>query len=639
LNLPAASRLPSRAVDQPLDLYRVRLSARREAVRRLAARDATIASARLVTFIAAGVLAWLALRGGRVAAIWLALPGAIFLGLVLAHDRVIRGLRRAERAVQLYEVGIARVQDRWPVGDGRSGRFQEDAHPYAADLDLFGRGSLFERLSTARTSMGEETLASWLNTPAPAPVIRQRQRAVDELRPALDLKEDLALLGMEVRTDVNPLALAAWAAAPHSVLPAGPLYRLPTARAATALLGLVNLSTLLAWLTGHLGPLPFLVSLAVSLLYVWPARGLVRSVVGGVDRRAGELKILALVLRRLERERFQAPALVALRIALDSGGHPGGARALPPSRRIGRLALLVDLLEARHNQLFAVLALPLLWTTQLALAVDEWRRAFGPAVGRWLQAVGEIEALTSLATFAFEHPQLPFPTIAEGAAGSTSAAAPLFDAEAIVHPLLPLATSVPNDVVLGGAATADGGATARLLMVSGSNMSGKSTMLRTIGVNAVLALAGAPVCARRLTLAPMAIGASLRLHDSIQEGRSRFFAEITRLRQIVDLTAGPLPVLFLLDEVLSGTNSHDRRIGAEAVIRTLLARGAIGLATTHDLALAEIAGGLGATAANVHFEDHLEAGTIRFDYLMRPGVIRKSNALALMRAVGLDVVE
>ena len=168
-------------------------------------------------------------------------------------------------------------------------------------------------------------------------------------------------------------------------------------------------------------------------------------------------------------------------------------------------------------------------------------------------------------------------------------------------------------------------------------MSGKSTLLRTIGVNVVLALAGAPVRADRLRLTPLAVGAAIRIVDSLQDGTSRFYAEVKRLSQIVDITRGPLPLLFLLDEILSGTNSHDRAIGAEAIVRSLAASGAIGLVTTHDLALARIADALGARAANVHFEDHLEDGRMCFDYTMRPGVVTKSNALALMRAVGLEV--
>jgi DNA mismatch repair ATPase MutS len=196
---------------------------------------------------------------------------------------------------------------------------------------------------------------------------------------------------------------------------------------------------------------------------------------------------------------------------------------------------------------------------------------------------------------------------------------------------LPPGHCVRNDLKLGGAEGP------RILLVTGSNMSGKSTMLRTVGINAVLAQAGAPVHATALRLSPLAIGATLRVQDSLQAGRSRFFAEITRLRQVVDLSRGPLPLLFLLDEILHGTNSHDRLAGAEALLRSLSGTTAIGLVTTHDLALAEIVTKLGVPAANVHFEDHLEGGKMTFDYIMRPGVVAKSNALELMRAIGLDV--
>jgi DNA mismatch repair ATPase MutS len=263
----------------------------------------------------------------------------------------------------------------------------------------------------------------------------------------------------------------------------------------------------------------------------------------------------------------------------------------------------------------------ILWTPHLALRVEAWRRASGGAVRRWLTATGEMEALCSLAGYAFEHPADSFPEFA--------ADGPHFEAQGIAHPLLAESQAVRNVVSLGG--------TLRLLVVSGSNMSGKSTLLRTVGVNAVLAQAGAPVRAARLRLSPLAVGASIRLNDSLQGGVSRFYAEILRLRQILDLTAGSQPVLFLIDEFLHGTNSHDRRIGAEAVVRSLLDRGAAGFITTHDLALADIADVLGSRAANVHFEDRVENGSIHFDYIMRPGVVRKSNAIELMRSVGLEI--
>jgi DNA mismatch repair ATPase MutS len=262
-----------------------------------------------------------------------------------------------------------------------------------------------------------------------------------------------------------------------------------------------------------------------------------------------------------------------------------------------------------------------LWSTQIALALEAWRKTFGPVLGRWLNAVGDFEALCALAAYSYDNPDDPFPKLTQ--------LVPCFEGEKLGHPLLPRERCVRNDVYLNG--------DLRLLVVSGSNMSGKSTLLRSVGVNAALALAGAPVRAKRLWISPLVVGATLRIQDSLQAGHSRFYVEITRLRQFIDIAKGPLPLLFLLDEILHGTNSHDRRIGAEAVLRSLLHHGAMGLITTHDLTLTGIADLLSPRAMNVHFEDHFENGTMSFDYLMRPGVVQSSNALALMRSVGIEV--
>jgi DNA mismatch repair ATPase MutS len=278
----------------------------------------------------------------------------------------------------------------------------------------------------------------------------------------------------------------------------------------------------------------------------------------------------------------------------------------------------MELIDSRDNFFVRIIGPPLLWTTQLGMAIEAWRAENGALIPAWLSAVAEIEALSSLANYAYEHPEDVFPAFAERG--------PLFDAEDLGHPLLPQDRSVRNSVRLA--------APVRLLVVSGSNMSGKSTLLRAVGVNAVLALAGAPVRARRLTLSELSVGASIRTIDSLEEGQSRFMSEILRLKQIIEL---PAPALFLLDELMHGTNSHDRAVGAEGVIRALLAVGAIGLTTTHDLSLAAVADRLAPVAANVHFEDRLESGRLVFDYTMRPGVVTRSNALDLMRAAGLNV--
>jgi DNA mismatch repair ATPase MutS len=258
---------------------------------------------------------------------------------------------------------------------------------------------------------------------------------------------------------------------------------------------------------------------------------------------------------------------------------------------------------------------------QIALAAERWRQAHGPAVRRWLQALGEIEAMLALATYSYEHPEDPFP---EFLPCHTA-----FEGEQLGHPLLPAAVCVRNDVRLGE--------DVRCLLVSGSNMSGKSTLLRAVGINVVLAMAGAPVRARRVRLGPLRVGASIRINDSLQEGSSRFYAEITRLRRLYDLASGKPPLLYLLDELLQGTNSKDRRVGAEGLVRALLDRGAIGLVSTHDLALTEIDGPPNGHLQNVHFEDSFADGGMIFDYKLRPGIVTKSNGLDLMRSIGLDV--
>jgi DNA mismatch repair ATPase MutS len=329
---------------------------------------------------------------------------------------------------------------------------------------------------------------------------------------------------------------------------------------------------------------------------------------------ARDLALLSGILGRLEREQFTAPRLAELRSMLDIEGRP-------PSFRIARLRRLMNMLDSREHVLFRAIDPVVLWTLQWVLAVESWRKHSGPAIRHWLAAVGEMEALSALAGYAYEHPADPFPDLADAGAS--------FQGKGLAHPLLPEDRAVRNDVAIGQEL--------RLIVVSGSNMSGKSTLLRTIGINAVLAQCGAPVRATELRMSALSVGASIRIVDSLHEGTSRFYAEITRLKQIVDLTAGALPVLFLLDEFLQGTNSHDRRLGAEATVRGLISRGAIGLLTTHDLALAEIAEGLGADATNCHFEDRLENGKLRFDYRLRPGVVQRSNALELMRSLGLDV--
>jgi hypothetical protein len=588
-------------------VYRERLSERRRRLGHCTRLDKRVADFRLLVFCVAVVLVFLIHGGAKISPWWVALPAGLLVCLIFWHEPLRRALDRARRAVDFYSKGLARLDGNWTATGVTGSRYLDLDHPYAADLDLFGVGSLFELLCTARTRAGEDALSGWLLAPASPEVIQERHAAIRELRPRLDLREDLELLGVEVQAGIDPAALSAWSRAPR-------VFGGKAVLIAATVLGVLGTAAVIAWAFFDTGLFPLLVVLVLDGLLMRLVSGRVALVLAAVDRRTHDLVLLSELLRRLEREPFDAPLLRRLAADLRTDG-------LPASAQIKRLTRLLQLLDCRRNQLFLPLAVLWLWTIQLSLRIDAWRARSGSAIQDWLTSVGDFEALCALACFAAENPADTFPEVVSGPA--------CYEAARLGHPLLPARGCVRNDVVLGSGP--------QTLVVSGSNMSGKSTLLRTVGCSTVLALAGAPVRAASLRLTPLAVGATLRIQDSLQAGRSRFYAEITRIRQMVERSRGPLPLLFLFDELFHGTNSHDRCVGAESVLRGLIDRGAIGLITTHDLALAQIAQNLAPRAANVHFEDHLEDGKMIFDYSLRPGVVQHSNALALMRAIGLEV--
>jgi hypothetical protein len=586
--------------------YVARLASRRATLVERERRHVLISRVRLG--LAVLVLLVLIVRGWA-AWPWAALGSVAFLAGVVVHVRVLDARDRARRAVIWYERGLARLHDQWIGGGDPGDRFRPEGHLYADDLDLFGRGSLFELLSTPRTRAGQECLAAWLVAPAAPDVVAGRQQAVRELAARADLREAMAVMGEGVQVEAD--ALRRWATA-RLVLPQRWIC-LPLAG-----LSAINIAVLAWYLgTGAYG-LPSLALMAVLGLVALAFRARVSAVIHAVETPSRDLTVLAGLLRVLERETFTSPALQALAAAI--GRH--GRESRRASGEIDRLESLVSRLASRQNMFFAIPAALMLWATQLAFAIDGWRRRVGPHVPGWLDAVGEFEALAALATFASERPGYVFPVFEPAPAHLA--------AVTLAHPLLP-ASAIANDVALGAGAP-------ELLVVSGSNMSGKSTLLRAVGVNVVLAHAGGPVRATAFRLSPLAIGSSIRVVDSLTDGRSRFFAEITRLKQLVDLTERhPGGVLFLLDEILSGTNSHDRALGAEGLLMGLLRAGAIGLVTTHDLALSRIADQIGPRGANVHFADRFDEGGLAFDYHLRSGPVRTSNAIALMRSIGLQV--
>lgn len=608
-------------------LYQQKIEERTQQAKAADSRYGQMGLFRLALVLAAVSVFWFSLGGPWQAWLYGALALA-FLALELLMRREEARQQRFLLARQFYELGLARLRGQW-AGQGPTGAAWLPAnHPYAADLDLFGPGSLFALLCGAGTRQGEKTLAGWLLHASSPHQLLPRQAAVQELAPQVELREELAVrsglfrqrLQAEHRQEEQDLsALLAWGETPAH-LP--PWLLLPSVRAALLLLGAAGFvsGTLLGgMLLGLYQParLELALLLAVALLacsitavFFQRCEHILHNGLGA----GREVGLLAMLLQALEGRTFQAPLLKDLQAKLQVAGQP-------PSARFLSLRRLLDLAESRNHALVRLLGFVSLYDLQLAIALENWRRLSGHSMALWVQTVGEVEALLSLAAFSFENPDYAFPRFVD--------AGPLWAADEAGHPLLPKDKVVRNTLRLDPEYP--------LVMISGSNMSGKSTLLRTIGVNTVLALAGAPVCARQLTLSHLQVGASIHSGDSLQSNRSRFYAEILRLREVMQLADQGHSVLFLVDELLSGTNSHDRRIGAEAILLGLLRRQAIGLATTHDLALTQIAETPGLGGRNLHLEDQLIQNEMHFDYRLRPGIVTHSNAIALMRAVGLPV--
>lgn len=547
---------------------------------------------------------------------WLGLiPVAVgFLWLGRALDRAFEAQRRATVSVRYYDEALARYSSEWRKLPDHGGAFLPGAPSWALDLDLFGPASLYQLLSRAATVDGRATLAYWLQNPATTSEIEARQQAYRALAPALDLRESLAVAaGSEDGRPMDLEPLLRWAEG-RTPLP------YPRLLATLGVLLPATFFVTFAYYFWSGNKIPVVIAALVQLTVLYLVRNQVGSraaLLSGPERVLPRAATLLQVVENLE---LQGSLLASLRDRVKMPGTPAG----PASRRLRGLLGLVELLDARLNPFFALTFGPaLLWELNLVLRAERWQLASGDQLRGWFRAAGELEALASFAALAAERPDYGDATFLEAEA--------TFESVALRHPLINLDQVRGNDLTLGGKGS--------VLLLSGSNMSGKSTLLRSVGLATVMAQAGAPVAAARLRMSRLFLASSVRVVDSLAEGTSHFYAELKRLKEITDLAqSAPGPVLYLLDEVLHGTNSRERFIGALAVIRWLSRTGAMGIVTTHDLALAKVADTLPAgLVVNRHFSDAVDGGKIIFDYVLRDGPIGSTNAIRLMRAVGLDL--
>jgi hypothetical protein len=585
---------------------------RTEYAARQAALDQQYASAmqrsRRLLLVLLGVLVVLLAAGLKVVygvlPVWsLLVPFAALAIVEPPWRRSRRVWMRAARLLMFYERAAGRLEGTRAQSAATGDAYAVAGHLYQRDLGVLGADSLFGLLATMRTAVGGRSLAELLLGSVTAREARDRQTAVQELTPLVDLREEIELLGPSSFAEIPAQSFAAWLSLGGNVFQTWmrwALAAITTSWAALLAYGAFSHADVWSTLRNAAG------LLAVQAAFALWLRPRVVAELDAAQRLAGQTAVLRDGLELLRRAPFTAPLLVELQ-EQASGEGPA----------LQSLARLLSLTEQRAKEWFYLPSTLLGVGTHAAMALDAWRTTHSDALRRWVACWGRFEALVALAVYAREHEENAWPEILDSEGAE-------FAAEGLRHPLL-ACDAVANDVLLGGADHT------RFLLISGSNMAGKSTLLRAVGLNAVLALCGAPVPARSLRLSALEVGAAIGVEDSLADGRSKFLAEVERLRDLLERArARHGQLLFLMDEIFAGTNSADRGVAAEAVVRGLVESGAIGALSTHDLALAGIAAHGG---TNMHMASPHEDDPLAFDYLLKLGVNRTTNALAIVAMI------
>jgi hypothetical protein len=605
--------LSSVAHDEETDRRHARYEEQRQqyAVERdeLRRRWNVVGNVRLAAFLVAAAFAAIALQLQDARFFIPAAAAAVaFIGLIAYHRRLGRRWRRAAALHAINHESILRGERNWTELPLRNAFRADPGHPFAGDLDLFGKASLFHLLETVETPMGAGRLRDWLVNPAAPHVIRQRQVGVRDLAPVLEWRQELAVRGRllgDERPDPEPLLV--WAEGDRWLASRGALrvaaMVTPVAFVATAILA-------------GFGVLPWIAPIAIAVLNIVLTQVLAaeaRSRIGLVAEQFPSISQYAELLAQVERMPGESAAVRVLRDRVKMEGRTASDLLGDLGRRAAYAVPPGTLLYLPLQAIFA-------WDINVLARLESWQATAGSHVRDWLATIGDAEALAALATLAYGEPTWTMPAV-DGELDSVRVAG-------LGHPLLQDDARVVNDIEIGPPGT--------FLLVTGSNMSGKSTLLRAIGVNLVLAGAGGPVCASAFSAPPVRLWTSVRVEDSLERGVSFFMAELQRLKQVVDAATGgdraEGRLFYLLDEILQGTNTSERQIAARRVIRHLVDEGAIGAVSTHDLTLAE-GPELDAVAQAVHLRDTVTATGMSFDYKLRPGVATSTNALRLMDIV------
>lgn len=595
-------------MDQPeAEIYLKRLVYRVEVFERVDRRYKSLGNARLVGAIGAALLLWFVEANAPVLT-WPTVAGLVALLLATSHrlnklEETLVALRNASNFYSGYAKRRQRRKQSLPDLP------IDTDHPFARDIDITGEDGLFERVNMANTVAGMQTLMRMLTTPASAPAIARRQAAVRELRSLLDFREDLYVAGSAKLRFVRTDPILAWASADAPRIPAwlAPLFfGLALAALGAAVAAAIEPSTTTVGILAG--------CLAVELAAWRMFRDRLKVPAVEAVHLTADIAELRELVEALEEQEFESQLLRSYKAGLIRKG----AKA---SKLLGKLQNLIAFHEATRNQLVGLFGPLVLYGPQVALALERWRLLHGTQLRQWIDAVGALEALASLACYAYEQPGTAFPEIREGGVS--------FQANDLAHPLL-AERAVANDIDLRR--------DRNVLVVSGANMAGKSTLLRTIGANVALAYAGGPMRATSASMTAMSVVASIRVTDSLQRGESRFSAELKRIRLMLDSIGRGEPTMMLIDELFGGTNSYDRFAGAAALAGYLLqCDNALAVLSTHDRNITQWAEEHGPGIVNVHFRDVFAEGVMQFDYRLAPGAASRGNAVELMKAAGIPV--
>lgn len=529
------------------------------------------------------------------------------------HRQIQLHQKYASILEETNEHALWRFDKRWCQFPDTGEEFKDDGHPYSSDLDIFGKASLFQWINGCHTFLGRRKLAAFFALPPESiSSIVQRQRAIEELAKRLKWRQWLFAHGsMMTGKSQDPRELVDWAKEQH------PLYTKTAVVVGIRALTLFTLGSWLIFLLTHEIPV-YLPTGALLLQYIiLKIQGKQRKkILNTVFYYRKNLELYQELLDHIERKNFSADYLRRLQKGLRNEQQDTA------SLQLRRLVRIADQVATRDHAMYGIFNTITLWDYHCLIALESWKEKSGRFLGNWLNTIGEIEALSSLAIIRYDHPGWAFPEIVEGPS--------TYIAKDLAHPLLPDVIRKGNQLNIQDQI--------QVLLITGSNMSGKSTYLRTTGINLVLAYAGAPVCATFLTCSRMRIYTCMRISDNLEKNISTFYAEILRIKMIVEATAHQKTVFFLLDEIFKGTNSVDRHLGAKVLIKKLIHNEAVGLVSTHDLELGELEQEC-KQVKNCHFQEFFRDGELVFDYLLRPGISKTRNALYLMKAAGIDCEE